>query len=188
MKLFRALPLLAAVAAAQGLAVTVTGTVGGAGPEMRIAGFVVSPYGQPLQEFVGVSVEDGRFRLEVPTTVPGARAQSSLTPQTVSWPGVIDPVAVSAPVQSAELRFFVYRDQNGNGRYDDAETLREVTPMVGAAALFITWVSGDVTVAASKGYQAVLKRGWNAFLVEVGRTVSVRPYSENQTTTVRMRR
>ncbi|GHF30459.1 hypothetical protein HNQ07_000719 [Deinococcus metalli] len=180
--------LVLALAAGQGVALTVAGTAEGAGPDTRIAGFLVSPFGQPLQEIVSVPVENGRFRLEIPTTVPSARAQVSLTPQNVSWPGVIDPITVSSPVQAAELKFFAYRDQNSNGHRDDQEALREVPPMSSNATLFVTWVSGDVTVTASRGYQATLKRGWNAFLVEVGRAVAVQPFSDNEVVSVRLRR
>uniref|UniRef100_UPI002869AF5D hypothetical protein n=1 Tax=Deinococcus sp. TaxID=47478 RepID=UPI002869AF5D len=145
------LTALLVLAAGQAMALTVTGTAEGVGPDMRIGGFVVTPYGQPLQEAVSVPIRDGRFQLSVPETIPPTRAQVSLTPQNVSWPGVIDPVTVSSAVQSAELKFFAYRDQNTNGHRDDSEALREVPPAVGNATLFVTWVSGDVWVTASKG-------------------------------------
>src|SRR6478672_11610408 len=144
MKPAHSLPVLLALAAGHGAALTVAGTADGVGPDTRIGGFVVTPYGQPLQEFVSVPVQNGRFQLQVPETVPPARAQVNLTPQNISWPGVIDPVTVSTPVQAAELKFFAYRDQNANGHYDDGETMREVPPTAGSATLFVTWVSGDV--------------------------------------------
>lgn len=181
-------PLLLSLALGQAAALTVTGTVEGAGPDTRISGFVVSAYGQPLQEVVSVPVDAGRFRLEVPATAPTARAQVNLTPQNVSWPGVIDPVAVSAPTQAAELKFFAYRDENRNGRQDEGEALREVAPSVGKANLFIVWVNADVKVTANKGYEATLKRGWNAFIVDVGRAVKVTPFSDDRAVTVRMGR
>lgn len=181
-------PLLLSLTLGQAAALTVTGTVEGAGADTRISGFVVTPYGQPLQEVVSVPVEGGRFRLELPATAPTARAQVNLTPQNVSWPGVIDPVAVSAPVQSAELKFFAYQDQNQNGRRDDAEALREVAPNVGKATLFVVWVNADVKVTANKGYEATLRRGWNAYVVDVGRAVKVTPFTDDRAVSVRMGR
>ncbi|WP_295818668.1 hypothetical protein [uncultured Deinococcus sp.] len=179
---------LSVVAGGHAAALTVAGSADGAGPDARIAGFVVSAYGQPIQELVSVPITGGRFSLEIPTTVPPARAQTTLTPRNVTWPGVIDPVTVSAPVQSAELKFFVYRDTNANGHRDETEPMREAPPTSGPASLFVTWVSSDVTVTASKGYSATLVRGWNAFLVEVGRAVAVRPFGDDQVLRVRVGR
>ena len=179
---------LSVVAGGHGAALTVAGTVDGAGTDVRIAGFVVSAYGQPIQELVSVPVRGGRFSLEIPTTVPPTRAQVSLTPRNVTWPGVIDPVSVSVPVQAAELKFFSYRDVNANGHRDETEPMREAPPTSGTATLFVTWVSGDVTVTASKGYSATLVRGWNAFLVEVGRAVAVLPFGDDQVVRVRVGR
>lgn len=167
------------VTVASASALTVSGTVqGNVTPDTRIGGFVVTPFGQPVQELGGAAVTGQAFRLELPAAAPPARAQAVLTPQNVSWPGVIDPVQVSAAAQVAELQLFAYRDQNGNNRRDEGEPLRELVPLAGKATLFIAWVSADVTVTANKGYQTNLKKGWNAFLVEVGRTVNVQPLSD----------
>ncbi|MFC4636793.1 hypothetical protein [Deinococcus hohokamensis] len=179
--------LMLGLLATQAPALTVAGTVDGSvSPDTRVSGWVVSPFGQPVQELVSVPVQGGRFSLEIPTTAPTARAQVALTPQNVSWPGVIDPVSVTGQVQAAELRFFTYRDQNNNGRRDEAEALREVTPQAGRTVLFIAWVNGDATVKANKGYVAELKRGWNAYLVDVGRAVSLKPFSADIAVTVRL--
>lgn len=179
------IPLALGLLAAPASALTVRGVVqGSVAPESRIGGFAVTPFGQPVQELVSAAVDADRFQLDLPATAPPTRAQAVLTSQNVSWPGVIDPVQVSAAVQAGELKFFVYRDQNGNARHDDNEALREVAPMVAKATLFIPWVSADVTVTANKGYQATLKRGWNAFLVDVGRTVTVQQASDTVMVTV----
>lgn len=173
------LSLALALTVAPASALTVTGTVqGNVTPESRLGGFAVTPFGQPVQELVSAPLDGGSFRLDIPAAAPPARAQAVLTAQNVSWPGVIDPVQISAAAQAGELKFFVYRDQNGNARHDDNEVLREVSPMVGKSPLFVPWVSTDVTVSANKGYQVALKKGWNAFLVDVGRTVNVRTYPD----------
>ncbi|MFK7601637.1 hypothetical protein ACI3L1_05435 [Deinococcus sp. SM5_A1] len=170
-------------------ALTVTGMVqGSVTPESRLGGFAVTPFGQPVQELVSTPLDGGGFRLDIPAAAPPARAQAVLTAQNVSWPGVIDPVQISAAAQSGELKFFVYRDQNGNARHDDNEALREVSPMVGKASLFIPWVSADVTVSANKGYQVALKKGWNAFLVDVGRAVNVQIYPDGTGVTLSLGR
>ncbi|CAM3158295.1 Carboxypeptidase regulatory-like domain-containing protein [Deinococcus saxicola] len=160
-------------------ALTVTGMVqGSVTPQSRLGGFAVTPFGQPVQELVSAPLDSGSFQLDIPAAAPPARAQSVLTAQNVSWPGVIDPVQISGAAQTGELKFFVYRDQNGNARHDDNEALREVSLMVRKSALFVPWVSADATVSANKGYLVALGKGWNAFLVDVGRTVNVRPYPD----------
>lgn len=171
--------LAAAFLASSGGALTVTGRVEGSVPaETRVSGWAVSASGQPVQEIVSVPVNGGQFRLEVPPAAPIFRAQTALNPQNVTWPGVLDPVTVSAQSQTAELKFFTYRDANRNGQRDEGETLREVNLNAGRGSLFIVWVNSDVAVRASRGYDVALKRGWNAFLVEVGRAVKVAPFKE----------
>ncbi|GAA5532521.1 hypothetical protein [Deinococcus aluminii] len=174
------LPLLAAaLLASSGGALTVTGSVTGSVPaDTRVSGWAVSASGQPVQEIVSVPVQSGQFRLEIPTASPSFRAQTALNAQNVTWPGVLDPVTVSAETQTAELKFFTYRDANRNGQHDEGEALREVAVSAGRGSLFIVWVNSDVTVKASRGYEVALKRGWNAFVVEVGRAVKVAPFVE----------
>jgi hypothetical protein len=169
--------LAAAFLLGSGSALTVTGRIEGSVPDQtRVSGWAVSASGQPVEEIVSVPVSGGRFRLEIPPAAPTFRAQTALNAQNVAWPGVLDPVTVSAPTQTAELKFFTYRDANGNGQHDDTEVLREVTLNAGRGSLFVVWVNSDVTVRASRGYEAALKRGWSAFIVEVGRAVKVAPF------------
>lgn len=181
------LPLVTSLLAGSAAALTVAGTVdGGVPPNTRLGAWVVTPFGQPVEEVVGVPVRAERFSLDLPTTAPGGKALAPLTPQNVTWPGVIDPVAVTGQAQVAELKFFTYVDTNNNGRRDSNEAMREVSPTAGRATLFVVWVSGDVTVKANKGYVAGLKSGWNALLVDVGRAVNVQPYRADISLTVRM--
>jgi len=176
-------------ASAQSIAGTVTGTVtGNAAEGTRISGWAVTPSGQAVQEIVSVPINGGKFRLELPTIAPSARAQTTLSAQNVSWPGVIDPVTVSASVQTAELKFFTYRDTNRNGVRDDNEPLNEVTLNSGSSSMFVAWVGTDVTVKANRGYEASLKRGWNIFLVDVGRAVKVSPYADTAQVTLNLGR
>lgn len=171
--------LAAALLAPSGAALTVTGKVEGTVPaDTRVSGWAVSASGQPVQEIVSVPVNGGQFRLEIPGASPSFRAQTALNPQNVTWPGVLDPVTVSAETQTAELKFFTYRDANRNGQNDEGEELREVTLNAGRGSLFVVWVNSDVTVKASRGYEVALKRGWNAFVVEVGRAVKVAPFRD----------
>ncbi|MDV6374039.1 hypothetical protein [Deinococcus arenicola] len=173
------IPLALGLTAVSASALTVSGVIDGSvTPDTRLGAFAVTPFGQPVQEFASAATTGGRFRLDIATAPPPARAQAVLTPQNVSWPGVIDPVQVSASAQVGELKFFIYRDENGNARHDESEVLREVAPMVGRASLFIPWVSAAVTVRASQGYQVALQPGWNAFVVDVGRTVKVQPLAD----------
>lgn len=171
------LALLALVV--QASAATLTGTVaGGATADTRISAWVVTPFGQPVQELVSASVKDGRFSLALPDTVPPARAQAPINDQ-ISWPGLIDFGKASTNAQAAEMKFFVYQDTNGNGSRDDNEPLREVRLNAGKGDVFIVWASADVTVTASKGYLANLKKGWNLLSVDVRKDVSVKPLDVN---------
>lgn len=169
--------LAAALLLGSGSALTVTGSVSGSVPgDTRLSGWAVSASGQPVQEIVSVPVNAGRFQLEVPPAPPSFRAQTTLNAANVAWPGVLDPVSVSAQPSAAELKFFSYRDANRNGQHDETEALREVTLRTTRGSLFVVWVGSDVTVKASRGYQATLARGWNAFVIEVGRAVRVAPF------------
>lgn len=177
----RLLPLLALLCLGTGYALTVTGNVTGRpAADTRVSGWAVSASGQPVQELVSAPVQGGQFRLALPAAAPSARSQELLAPQSVTWPGVLDPVSVSGSALAAELRFFVYRDANRNGERDEGEPLREVTLNAGRGTLCAVWVSADVTVRAGRGYEAALKRGWNALVVEVGRTVRVTPVSGDE--------
>ncbi|WP_034384090.1 hypothetical protein [Deinococcus sp. YIM 77859] len=173
----RLLPLLALLLLGRGHALTVTGNVTGSVPaEARVGAWAVSASGQPVQELLSAPVQSGgEFRLNLPTAPPSPRVQVPLTAQNVAWPGVLDPVTVSGSALATELRLFIYRDANRNGQRDEGEPLREVTPNAGRGTLLTVWVSADVTVRAGRGYEATLKRGWNALVVEVGRAVRVTP-------------
>ncbi len=188
------LPTFLALAAltGQATALTVMGMVEGTtADDVRISGFVVSSFGQPVQELLSVTVKNGKFKLEIPASAPNEKApnekvQMALIPQNISWTGVIDPVTVSKEAKGAELKFFSYHDVNKNNSRDDNEPLREITLNVGRASLFVEWVNIDVQVTANKGYQAFFKKGWNALLVEVGRTVNVQPFDEDTVVNVKM--
>lgn len=189
MKLRPLLPVTLALVFGHASAITVSGTVNGTlTSDTRIGGFTVTPFGQPVDEVGSVTVSGDKFRIELPSAAPSAKAQVKLTAQNVSWPGVLDPVTVSSGVQAAELKLFSYRDLNGNARRDDSEPVREVVPNVGKATLFMAWVSGDVTVRANKGYEATLKSGWNAFIVDVGKAVKVQPFQDGTVVNVRLGR
>ncbi|NTX99398.1 hypothetical protein [Deinococcus sp. JMULE3] len=190
MKIFSLSMTLALMSVGAASALTVKGTVSGANvtPDLRVAGVVITPSGQFVQELSSVPVEGGSFTMEIPDTSPLPRAMVSLTPQNVNWPGVIDPVQVSGQAQVAELKLFTYRDQNNNGRRDDNEPLREAMSDARGANLFVVWANTDVTVTANKGFRAPLKRGWNAFLVDVGKAVSVQPFADSTVVTVRIGR
>jgi len=175
--------LAAALLAGSGHALTVTGSVQGSVPgDTRLSGWAVSASGQPVQEIVSVPVNAGRFRLELPPAAPSFRAQTALNAANVAWPGVLDPVSVSAQPQTAELKFFTYRDTNRSGQRDEGEPLREVSLNTARGSLFVVWVNADVTVRASRGYEVALKRGWSAYVVEVARAVKVAPFVDGVAT------
>ncbi len=151
-----------------------SGTVSGALPaQARVGGFALGSDGAPVAELSSVPISGGRFALEIPSVLPPQRSLSQLRADNIFWPGVLEPVSVTGQVSTAELRFYVYQDGNGNGRRDDTEALLEAAPFVGKAVLFVSFASGPAQVSAARGFQANLKAGWNGLLIEVGRAVKV---------------
>ena len=163
-------------AAQNGNGLTVNGTVTGSVPgQPRVGGFVIDDAGTPVAEVVSVPVNGGRFGLELPGATPPQRSLSVLRAGSIFWPGVLEPITVTGQASSADLRFYVYGDGNGNGRRDDGETLQEAVPFVGRSVLVVSYATGNVQVSAARGFQANLKPGWNGLLIEVGKTVRVVP-------------
>ncbi|MGY2892273.1 hypothetical protein [Deinococcus sp. UYEF24] len=157
-----------------GAGLAVSGTVSGNVPaQARVGGFVVDSSGNPVAELVSVAVTGGRFGLELPTVTPPSGALSTLRPDSVFWPGLLEPVTVSGQASTADVRFYVYGDKNGNGRRDDTETLQESVAFVGKSLLVVSYSTGAAQVNAARGFQANLKPGWNGLLIEVGKAVKV---------------
>ncbi|ADV67646.1 hypothetical protein [Deinococcus maricopensis] len=168
------LMLAMALLASGAQALTVSGSVTGAAPRgARIAAWTVNATGAPLASLTDAPLNGSAFDLDLPEGAPGARAVSALRSDTLVWPGVVDPVNVSAPVNAAEVKFFVYTDANGNGRRDANEDLNEVTPLVGRAQAVVVWADNAARVTAGRGFDVNLKPGWNAFAVEFGRATKV---------------
>ncbi|WP_424949282.1 hypothetical protein [Deinococcus sp.] len=152
----------------------VSGTVSGSVPaQARVGGFVLDSSGAPVSELVSVPVNGGRFILELPSVTPPQRSLSPLRPDGIFWPGVLEPITVTGQASSADLRFYVYGDGNGNGRRDETEALQEAVPFVGKAVLVVSYSSAVAQVNAARGFQANLKAGWNGLLIEVGKVVKV---------------
>lgn len=165
-------------------ALTLTGTLeGNAAPDLRLSGWAVKGSGQPVAELVSAAVKGGSFSLTLPTALPPAAAQSPVDNR-ISWPGLMDFGSASASAQATEMKFFVYRDANGNGQRDEGETMREVRLNTGRSFVFVVWVSNDVTVTGSNGYAVNLDKGWNALTVDVRSSVSVKPLDPKASITV----
>ncbi len=157
-----------------GTGLAVSGTVSGNVPaQARVGGFVVDGSGNPVAELVSVAVTGGRFSLELPTITPPGGSLSTLRPDSIFWPGLLEPVTVTGQASTADLKFYVYNDKNGNGRRDDTETLQESVAFVGKSLLVVSYATGAAQINAAHGFQANLKPGWNGLLIEVGKTVKV---------------
>jgi hypothetical protein len=170
--------LLAAVtslsSAQSGAGLAVSGMVSGNVPaQARVGGFVVDGGGNPVAELVSVAVTGGRFGLELPAVTPPGGALSTLRPDSIFWPGMLEPVTVSGQASTADVKFYVYADRNGNGRRDETEPLQESAAFVGKSLLVVSYSTGAAQVNAARGFQATLKPGWNGLLIEVGKTVKV---------------
>ncbi len=156
---------------------------GSVSPETRLSGWVVKGSGQPVQELVSTPVKDGSFTLSLPEGAPPAPVQLPLDSR-ISWPGLMDFGKATATAQAAEMKFFLYRDANGNGHRDENEAMREVRLNAGRSFVFVVWASTPVTVTGSNGYAASLEQGWNALTVDIRSSVSVKPLDARATLTV----
>ena len=157
-----------------GVGLAISGTVSGNVPaQARVGGFVVDASGTPVAELVSVAVTGGRFVLELPSITPPGGSLSTLRPDSVFWPGLLEPVTVTGQASTADLKFYVYSDRNGNGRRDELETLQESVAFVGKSLLVVSYATGAAQVNAARGFQANLKPGWNGLLIDVGKAVRV---------------
>ncbi|WP_407539529.1 hypothetical protein Q0M94_15340 [Deinococcus radiomollis] len=157
-----------------GAGLAISGTVSGSVPaQARVGGFVIDSSGNPVAELVSVAVTGGRFGLELPSVTPPGGALSTLRPASIFWPGLLEPVSVSGQASTADLKFYVYNDSNGNGRRDDTEPLQETVAFVGKSLLVVSYATGAAQVNAARGFQVNLKPGWNGLLIEVGKVVRV---------------
>lgn len=165
------------LAAAQGAAISVGGTVlGDVPPGTRLSAWVVTPFGQPVQLLADAPLGGDTFRLTLPDAAPQERLRAPVDERT-AWPGLVDFAGASVQARAAELKFFTYRDANANSRRDEAEPLREVRLNAGKGELFVVWATPDVSVRGGGGYEANLNTGWNALIVEVRRPVRIAPYA-----------
>ena len=179
-------PLLtcALALASSAAAVTLSGTVEGkAAPGTRIGAWAVTAFGQPVQELGSAPVNGGKFSLTLPDQAPPPRALVPVD-EHLNWPGLLEFQKASGDAQAAELKFFMYRDDNGSGTRQDGESLREVRLEAGRGELFVVWASAPVTVTGSRDYRADLTRGWNTLVVEVRSNVSVKPYDSKLPLTI----
>ena len=180
----RFLPLTILTLLAQASALTLSGQVTGTvAPDTRLGGWAVRGAGQPIAELTSAAIKGGSFSLELPASVPPAQAQLPIDNR-ISWPGLVDFGKTTAPAQAAEMKFFLYRDTNGNGQHDENEAMREVRLNTGRSFVFVVWASSNVGVTGSNGYDAQLQKGWNALAVDVRSSVSVKPLDARAAITV----
>lgn len=164
-------------ATAQSLSGAIEGTPSA---DTRLSGWAVKSSGQPAKELVSIPLKAGTFTIALPIEAPAANLQGPVDNR-ITWPGLVDFDKASAAAQATEMKFFIYRDTNANGERDENEPLKEVRLNVGKGFLFVVWGSNDVNVSGSNGYNAELKKGWNAFTVDVRSTVSVKPLDPKTT-------
>ena len=153
-------------------ALTLEGTLNPKTPSgMRVGLFTLGPSGKPALEVVSSAFRDGKFSLLLPNTPLEARFLGQLTPDAVSWSGVVGVIKVTGTPKFGELRFFSYFDTNSNAKRDSGETLSETLAQLGRSSLVLLYLDGPSKVNADKGFEVSLKAGWNALSIEAGRTV-----------------
>ncbi len=159
---------------------------GAAGPDLpdnaRVGVFLVGASGAAVSEFASTPIQNGRFSLAVPDAAPATSAQFPLRRENIAWPGVLEPVKLSQEVSAGELRAYIYADSNGNGHFDSGEAQFETPLRSGRDAVVLVWVNGDTRVEAARGFDANLKRGWNALSISTGKTAKVAPYADGALT------
>ena len=159
-------------------ALSLNGTAGPNLPaEARLGVFLVGPSGSALSEFASAPIQAGRFSLTLPEGAPDLAARFPLRRENITWPSVLDPVSLSREVSAGELRAYVYTDSSGDGRFERGEPLTETPLHVGRDAVVLVWVDNDTRVQAARGFEASLRRGWNALSISPGKAVKVSPYA-----------
>lgn len=141
----------------------------------RLAVWLVSPFGQPVQELASAPLSVS-FKLFLPKTAPTPRQQVPLNDR-VTWPALLFEKA-SAPAKVAEARFFSYIDSNKSGKHEADEALKEVSLQAASGEVFVVWSSANTVVTGSKGYLAPLEKGWNVLTVDIKKDVSVSKVAE----------
>lgn len=153
-------------------ALTLNGSVVGELPSAsRVGAWTVSTSGAPINEIASAALNGARFSLRLPEAAPSGRALWPLMADHLAWPGVTGDVTVAPAGQGGEAKLFVYGDANGNGRRDEGEAMSEATVQAGKANVVVVYSERDTTISASRGLQVKLATGWNAVLVEPGRTL-----------------
>jgi len=138
---------------------------------VRVGLFLLGPNGKPALEVVSSPLKEGKFSLTLPDTPLEERFLEQLTPDAVTWSGVVGTIKVAGTPKFAELRLYSYADANTSTKRDPGEVLGEQTAQLGRSSLILVYLDGPGKVSADKGFEVSFKAGWNALSIEAGRTV-----------------
>ena len=137
----------------------------------RVGLFLLGPNGKPTLEVVSSPLKEGRFALTLPDKPLEERLLEQLTPDAVTWSGVVGTIKVAGTPKFGELRLYTYVDVNTSAKRDSSEGITETAAQLGRSSLVVIYLDGPGKVSADKGFEVNLKAGWNALSIEAGRTV-----------------
>ena len=157
-------------------ALSLEGTVSTQAPanvqaKLRVGLFLLGLNGKPALEVVSSPLKEGKFSLTLPEAALEERFLEQLTPDAVTWSGVVGSIKVAGTPKFAELRLYTYVDTNISAKREPGELLEEETAQLGRSSLILLYLDGPGKVSADKGFEVSFKAGWNALSIEAGRTV-----------------
>jgi len=153
-------------------ALSLEGTLNAVSPaNVRVGLFLLGPNGKPALEVVSSPLKEGKFSLTLPEAALEERFLGQLTPDAVTWSGVVGTIKVAGTPKFAELRLYTYADSNTSAKREPGEILSETAAQLGRSSLILVYLDGPGKVSADKGFEVSFKAGWNALSIEAGRTV-----------------
>lgn len=166
---------ITSVAFAAGLGISGFVKFSGAAPTgVRVALFTVDRVGRPLQEIASAAAgSDGSFSLQAPAAPPASPSRQTLTSDGLSWPGIVGNVTFTGTPRVVLAKLGAYLDLDGSKSFTPADTLLDSTVTRDVpGGVIVLWADARFLAAAGRGFQATFEPGWNAVVVEAGKTVS----------------
>lgn len=140
---------------------------------LRIGAFVVDRNNNPSRELVTVA-GGSTFNLSVPDAAPAATSLSSLSSDSIDWPGLLGDVKITGTARTARVLLRGYSDSNKNNSFDGGDKLLETTMTRGRGNMVLVYAESRFRVQGDRGFDLTLEQGWNLVAIELGRTIETK--------------
>jgi hypothetical protein len=138
---------------------------------LRIGAFVVDRNNNPSRELVSVA-GGSSFALAVPEAGLAASSLSSLSSDSLDWPGLLGDVKITGTARAARVLLRGYSDSNKNNSFDAGDKLLETTLTRGRGNMVLLYAESRFRVQGDRGFDLTLEPGWNLVAIELGKTIS----------------